>query len=557
MRLLRKGETGMRMSRSRGAPGLFQHPTSPHVLRRATVLAALAALLSVSGGMAASPSGDWSMAGHDLQNTRFASTETTIGVGNASTLATKWVATTNGDVSATPAVNGGAVYFPDWGGMLWARNASTGALLWSNPISTYTGVSGDLARATPAVNGNLLILGDQPPYGNPASIFAVNKQTGALVWKTQADTHLASIITAGAVVDPATGIVYVGVSSNEEADAAFIPGYTCCTFRGSMLALNSANGNILWRTYTVPAGYSGGSVWGSTAVVDPSRGNVYITTGNNYTMPQSVIDCAGTNPTQAQIQACLSPDDHFDSVMALNLQTGAIKWSFTALPSDAWNVSCIPGFQSSGNCPANAGPDYDFGQGPALITTSSKNGSMQILGAGQKSGQYWAFNPSTGAVIWVTQVGPGSSLGGLEWGSATDGSRIYAADTNLYQIPTKLVNGQTVTSGFWSALDVKTGAIIWQTADPLGAIDPGAVSAADGVVFACSMDFSSNHATDGHMYALKASSGAILWSFASGGSCNAGAAIANGVVYWGSGYSHLGASLGSGNNKFYAFAPKP
>lgn len=509
---------------------------------------AMAFSFSVAPAMGATAA-SWPMAGHDLQNTRYNGSESAIGVGNAGTLATKWVLTTGGDVSATPAVDGNMVYVPDWGGNLWALNASTGSVVWSRQISTYTGVSGDLARATPAVSGSLLILGDQPPFGHPAQIFAINKLTGAPVWTTQADSHPASIITAGAVVDPATGIAYVGVSSNEEADASLIPGYPCCSFRGSMLALNSANGSILWRTYTVPVGYSGGAVWGSTAVVDNGRNNLYITTGNNYTMPQSVIDCAGTDPTQAQIQACLSPADHFDSVMALNLQTGAIKWSYTALPSDAWNVSCIPGFPNSGNCPALAGPDYDFGQGASLITPTGKNGSKQILGAGQKSGQYWAFDPNTGAVLWVTQVGPGSSLGGLEWGSATDGSRIYAAVTNLYGIPTQLVNGQTVTSGFWAALDVKTGSIVWQTADPLGGIDPGAVSAADGVVFACSMD------PAGHMYALKASSGAILWSFASGGSCNAGASIVNGVVYWGSGYSHLG-PLGTGNNKFYAFAPK-
>ncbi len=508
----------------------------------------VAALWLAAAPALAAPSATWSMAGNNLQNTRYADSEKTIGIGQAKKLAVKWVLTTGGDVSATPAVDGGAVYVPDWGGNLWALNASTGAVLWSKQISSYTGVTGDLARATPAVYGNLLIVGDQPTYGHPAQILGINKQTGALVWMTQADTHLASIITQSAVVDPATGIAYVGVSSNEEGDAAFDPTYVCCSFRGSMLALNSATGDIVWRTYTVPPGYSGGSVWGSTAVVDRSRGNVYITTGNNYTWPASVLQCAGPDPTAAQLQGCLSSDDHFDSVMALNLATGAIKWSYTALPADAWNVAC---FFGGSNCPAHAGPDYDFGQGASLINVNGNSSTKQILGAGQKSGQYWAFDPSTGAVLWVTQVGPGSSLGGLEWGSATDGSQIYAADANLYHIPTTLVNGQTATAGFWSALDVNTGKIVWQTADPLGAIDPGAVSAGGGLVYACSMD------STGHMYAMRASTGEILWSFASGGSCNAGAAIANGVVYWGSGYSHLGPSLGTGNNKFYAFSPKP
>jgi polyvinyl alcohol dehydrogenase (cytochrome) len=229
-------------------------------------------------------------------------------------------------------------------------------------------------------------------------------------------------------------------------------------------------------------------------------------------------------------------------VMALDLKTGAIKWASVAIPSDSFNASCIiPGNPS--NCPQPAGPDYDFGQGPALFTVHPKGSGkpVDLLGAGQKSGQYWAFNPDNGAVVWVTQVGPGGTLGGLEWGSATDGTRIYVAITNNEHKPWSMGN-----AGGWSALDPATGAILWQTADPTGGIDPGAVSVANGVVYGCSLD------AQGHMYGFDAATGGILWNFASGGSCNSGAAISNGVVYWGSGYSNFG--LGTPNNTFYAFS---
>jgi polyvinyl alcohol dehydrogenase (cytochrome) len=377
---------------------------------------------------------------------------------------------------------------------------------------------------------------------------AVNSATGDLLWITQVDDHPNAMVTQSAVVDGNTA--YVGVASFEEVLVGLDPTLPCCTSRGSILAINTTTGQIRWKTYTVPAGYSGGAVWGSTPVVDHKRGALYITTGNNYSLPQPVQACVAAATSPAEVQACISPDDHFDSVLALQLNTGAVKWATAALPFDAWNVACLPGFDPT-NCPAPAGPDYDFGQGPALFTAVTASGKRDLLGAGQKSGQYWTFDPDTGAVVWVTTVGPGGVTGGLQWGSATDGKRIYVADANSAATPWTLIqNGQavgpTVTSGFWSALDAATGKILWQTPDPAGGTtqDPGAVSAANGVVYACSAD------PVGHMVAMNAATGSILWSFASGGSCNAGASISSGMVYWGSGYRQFYV----GNNKVFAFA---
>ena len=156
---------------------------------------------------------------------------------------------------------------------------------------------------------------------------------------------------------------------------------------------------------------------------------------------------------------------------------------------------------------------------------------------------YWAFHPENGNLIWSTMVGPGSTLGGIEWGSATDGQRIYAAVSNGDHKPYPLIGGSATTGGAWSALDVKTGNILWQTADPSGAIDPGAVSVANGVLFAPSFS--------GNLHALDASTGKILWTFASGGSVIDGPAIVDGVIYWGSGYKKI--KPGMPNNKVFAF----
>jgi polyvinyl alcohol dehydrogenase (cytochrome) len=143
-------------------------------------------------------------------------------------------------------------------------------------------------------------------------------------------------------------------------------------------------------------------------------------------------------------------------------------------------------------------------------------------------------------------VGPGSSLGGMEWGSASDGKRIYVAIANFYGIPYSAGG-----AGSWAALDPATGAILWQVADPNGAVDLGPLAVADGVVFASSM---AGSATAPTMLGLSANNGKTLWSYAAGSSVNAGATISNGVVYWGSGYTHLGIPGYTGNNKFYAFS---
>ena len=134
-----------------------------------------------------------------------------------------------------------------------------------------------------------------------------------------------------------------------------------------MLALDLNTGAILWKTYMAPDGYSGNAVWGSSPAIDTKRGQVYIATGNNYSVrPMCSSACAAGH--RQRPSGCLAPDNHFDSILALDLKTGAVRWATRAIPYDAWNVDCIPFFGDGGDCPEPAGPDYDFGQAPALFT---------------------------------------------------------------------------------------------------------------------------------------------------------------------------------------------
>jgi polyvinyl alcohol dehydrogenase (cytochrome) len=492
---------------------------------------------------------EWPSGGQNLADDRYQPDETAISVQTVGKLIPRWKLTMAGDVSATPAVVNGVVYVPDWGGYISAIRASDGAVIWRRLISSYNGVAGSVSRTDPVVDGSTLVIATQ----TGADIIAINAATGARKWVTRADAHPAAIITGSPIID--NNVVYEGVSSSEEASAEN-PDYQCCTFRGSVVALSESTGKVLWKTYTVPAnggkagGYSGAAVWGSTPAVDPATDSVYVGTGNNYMVPAAAAACvANALKLHTSDANCTAPDDYFDSVLSLNLSTGKVNWSHRVEGYDAWTLACLSLPPGVSGCPSPEGPNYDFSGGPNLFTivNPSTRRPETLLGVGQKSGIYWVFNPVTGRLVWDTFVGPGDTL----WGTATDGSRIYLAEGNSGSTPFTLRGsgpeaGRTCSGGVWSALNPATGAILWQTCDPAGAIDTAPVSVADGVVYAGSLA-----RTGANMYALNAATGAVLWSFDSGGSVASGAAIVAGSVYWGSGYSK--SEIGSASKMLYAF----
>jgi polyvinyl alcohol dehydrogenase (cytochrome) len=398
----------------------------------ASVLALLAGL--AASGVAGAQS--WPTGSADLRNSRYQPAEKSISPKTVGNLRLKWSFSAAGDVTATPAVVNGFLYFPDTAGWLYKLNASDGTVVWKSQISAYTGIAGDYARATPAVTGNTLILGNQSGHlspSSPARVFAVDATTGAPIWSTQVDDTAFSFVTNSAVVVNGTTAI-VGVASNEELVSAFVPpAFWQWTFRGSALALDVATGAIKWKTYTVPEGYYGGSVWGGTASVDLSRNQVYVATGNNYMVPAAATACLELGNPPA---ACIDPTNHADSIIALDLTTGHINWAGRGMPADDWSVACglaVPGFVIDnsgsfpgvyGNCPdpylgndpKTVGPDYDFGQGPMMFSDTGNYSDVGLVGAGAKSGIFWTFRAKDGKLAWSTQVSPGGVTGGMQWG---------------------------------------------------------------------------------------------------------------------------------------------
>ena len=239
---------------------------------------------------------------------------------------------------------------------------------------------------------------------------AVDKDTGALVWQKVLDDDPSSLVAASPAVDQ--GVLYVGVSSQEEGAALTDPNHVY-RFRGSVVALDPTTGTIAWKTPMIDdavyfntdgtrSGYAGAAVWSGTPTIDRRRKQLYVTTGNNYAVSASLPD-----------GGALPPGDRLESIVALDMTTGTVRWSQRMTAGDVWT------FEMFGNA------DYDFGCGANLFQATISDAVHDIVGAGQKSGVYWAVDADTGSVLWHTVVGPGGHLGGIHWGTATDGQRIY------------------------------------------------------------------------------------------------------------------------------------
>lgn len=645
-----------------------------------TTFATSVSTTSLSTGDDDNVPGLWRFYGKNIHNTSYPIFENTITPKNAGQLKVKWIYKTvpdgdlgptglGGSVTATPSVANGIVYFPDYAGNLHAVNAKTGTAVWvKNLVTDYSnnpkmkGLKVAYSRTTPAIVDDKLIIGCAPTANafevskNGAVLMAVSQADGSLLWSTQLDDHPLARITQSPVVF--NGTIYVGVSGGPESAVELtsgvgptpVPGtndtWSCCSFRGSFLAVDVNTGKIKWKTYTLsvpdptqaaiekdwrkrPTGpdksYSGASVWGSSPVIDIARNTVYIGTGQTHNIPNQKI--AGFPSTTTFPLNKIVSGNYSAAIIALDMTTGKIKWAknFGKVDGglDAWNASCVgpllgntnfmgycpntvfsnytdPNYQnialtmpfsSSQNVaipnqtfnyepfplsnPGLNGPaafDHDFAQAPMLVKqVKMPNGKYQdLLIAAQKSGWARALNPDTGATIWATFEGPGGSEGGHEWGSATDGKRVYLANNNVFSGPyfTQLADGSTTIYPYWSALDLSTGKILWENPNPtnltgispLGGTAPasrtGAVTVANGVVFAGARD------TSGTMVAMDASNGNILWTYQTGpnsptghSSINSRPAVVNGAVYWGagslSGFFSYDPNLG--HNRFYAF----
>ena len=487
----------------------------------------------------------WNGWGVNTQNTRHQDGATAgMTVAEVPRLKVKWAFGFPGELSADaqPTMAGGRVFVGTQSGTVYALSAATGCVHWVFQADAAVRAAVTIARigslaGTAASERYAAFIGDRS--GN---VYAVNAATGALIWRVRADEHPFARVTGSPTFH--NGRLYVGVASGEETAGA-VADYACCTFRGSLVALNAESGARVWKTYTVEEptpraknsagtqlwGPSGVPIWSSPAI-DVQRNAVYATTGNNYSGPASAQS---------------------DAFLAFDLDSGKILWSRQMTASDDWNTSCrLP---DQVNCTNKAAPDFDFASPPMLVTLG---GGRRALVAGQKSGMVHALDPDReGRVLWQERVGTGGINGGVQWGSAADASNVYVALSDLGRIP--VPNSQATVpdpeaGGGMFALRLDSGKQVWHTAPPRACrtrercspAQSAAVSAIPGVTF--------SGAIDGHLRAYSSADGTILWDFDTvqtyqttngvpgrGGSLNvAGPAISGGTLIVNSGYVQNG-----------------
>jgi polyvinyl alcohol dehydrogenase (cytochrome) len=471
--------------------------------------------------------------GVDRENSRHIPSESArLGTPDIPRLRLKWAFAYPGATRARsqPSFAGGGLFVGSQDGTLYALDAGSGCVRWAfdarAEIRTGLTISafqrGDTSAQPVLYFGDLL-----------ARVYAVSALSGELLWSTRVDDHPSATVTAQPVL--LDDRLYVTVSSLEVVPAAD-PDYPCCTFRGSVTALDAVSGTIEWKSYTIPevpvevarnrAGTpmmapSGAPSWNSPTI-DLLRGQGYFGTGENYSSPAQ-----GSS----------------DAIIAFGLDRGEIRWVRQTTAGDAWNLACMPFVADQTNCPKERGPDVDYAAPPILV----RGDGQDILVAGQKSGDVYGLDPDTGEVVWHQRVGRGGNQGGVHFSMAASGRSVFVPISDYDDAMLPLSEARP---GLY-ALDAFTGEYLWQApADNVCGerkdCDPGisaAITATDGVVWAGHMD--------GRLRAYAADDGRVLWEhdttrevrtlsgeMARGGSMGGGSGpmILNGMVYANSGY---------------------
>jgi polyvinyl alcohol dehydrogenase (cytochrome) len=477
----------------------------------------------------------WNGWGVDISNSRFQTAKAAqMTADQVPRLKLKWSFGLAGakQVFGEPVVVAGRVFFSDDNGVVYSLNADTGCVYWT--FQAEAGVR-TAVSIRPAQPSSMAYFGDLK-----ANAYALDAAKGTLIWKVRVDDHPTARITGSPQIFEDR--VYVPVASSEEG-ASSSPDYPCCSFRGSVAALDAATGRQIWKTLTIadvpkivsknsngisrwaPAG---GGVW-NTPTIDPKRHALYVGTGDAFTAPAP---------------------KNTDSVMALDLDSGRILWSVQATANDAWVVGCLRPTPLE-NCPKGFGPDQDFGSPPILRDLP---GGRTLLIAGQKSGNVWAYDPDRrGAVVWRTALTNNTKeFGGkIVWGAAADEQTAYFG----------------LGTGGVGAIEIRNGERKWLT--PLNPADglaqhrgqEGPVMTIAGIVF--------SGGYDGVVRALSASDGKIVWQFdtvreyqtingvaAKGGSIgSAGPVVAGGTLFVPSGF--VGVRNSTPGNVLLAFTSGP
>lgn len=473
----------------------------------------------------------WNGWGSNPQNHRFQKSENKITPANVGKLKLKWAyGFADADhAQSQPAIIDDKLFISSQTGEIHALNAKSGCTYWT--FKADAGARNAMSLAEGIVAGQIprpmLFFADAA-----TNVYALDAETGQLYWKLKVGDHPAASATGSPIYH--NNRLYVVLAGVAEEISAADPNYECCTFRGSITAIDVNNGAVVWKQHTLPEpqkreknqigtqlwGPAGVAIW-SAPTVDAKRNLIYVGTGNSFADPAA---------------------DTSDAILAFDLTTGKIRWS-KQISKDVWILNCpADGYKDNKNCPKELGPDMDFSASPILATT--KDGKDLLL-ATQKSGMGYALDPdNNGEIVWQYKWGQGSGAGGV-YGAAIDDNNVYFAVADLF----------APNPGGLKAVDIATGKEVWAAPPQEKVCDvkeptcnsaqSSAVSVIPGVVFSASMD--------GGIRAYDAKTGKVLWVYntnrefdtingvkAQGGSISGpGQVVVDGMLYVSSGNGGL------------------
>ena len=485
----------------------------------------------------------WTGWSADVTNTRFQSAQAAgLSADQAANLKLKWAFGLPGgaETYGQPTIAAGRLFIGDDNSFVYALDAATGCVYWSFQAEAQVRTAVAIGPVTGRGGTKFAAyFGDRK--GNA---YAVDAHNGELLWKVNTEPRVLSHITGSPIVHE--GRVYVGIAGSEEV-ASGDPHYPCCTYRGSLAALDANTGKLIWKSYTIPEepkptkknslgtqlwAPAGASIW-SAPTIDAKLRAIYVSTGNAFTEPAAKTS---------------------DAIVAFDMATGKMLWWYQGVENDASPQGCGGRGPKGEQCPEHPGPDWDFANSPILKALA--NGKRMLVAA-HKGGTAVAVDPDNkGALLWKADLTDGATAGPggqIMWGGAADDQNVY------YSLQTGAV----------AALKLADGSIAWlKHIDPPAPAAGGrprrglaaAVTVIPGVVFAGGWD--------GVLHALSTTDGHELWQYATardyttvngiaakGGSLgDPGPAIVRGTLYVGSGY--IGTGNGMPGNVLLAFGPQ-
>lgn len=478
----------------------------------------------------------WNGWSDDITNTRY-QPKPGFTIADIPNLKVKWAFSYVGTKNTEPLIFGDRVYVGSMSGKVYSLDTKTGCVHWRHDYRGGGRASMSIGKNSAAKSGYALYMGDDREF-----VHAFDAQTGDELWKVKVDDHPVGRITGSPTLY--NNVLYVPLSAAEESQGN-VGTYGCCTFNGTVVAVDVTTGKVKWKQAVIDEkphatrlnkagtqmyGPAGAAIW-SAPTIDAKRGQLYVATGDSY--------------TEVEHPAA-------DAIVAMDLATGKVKWINQVQAGDNYVSGTINGPDGE------RGPDYDFGMAPALVKLP--NGKEAVVTA-NKSAIIYAMDPDTGAMIWQSdKLGTGGAMGGFHWGQATDGKLLFAG---LNDYP--LRGGRP---GFL-AVDLANGKEVWRydakeppvCSVPSGRCSTGFSAAATAIPGAV---FASDGA--GWLHAFDAKTGKVIWDYNTaqpvdtvngvkdapgGGTSMGGPTIAGGTLFMHSGYNgNAGA-----NNLLLAFTP--